>query len=252
VDASPSVPTLFSPVAMIVVQTGSAIPSTPIELVTSATLVTQIVLVLLAVLSLISWGIILAKWLEFRRMHRAANAFLRDFAKVSRLDQAASLAKRVKPSPFTRVFARAVQFVQETRPVAAEGGGDARAPLSAAQVEALRLVLDSETNAERDQLGRAIPGLAVIGSVSPLMGLLGTVLGVIQAFLGIATKGSGNLGAVAPGVAEALIATATALAVAIPAIFGYNIFATKLNRFDGELEGFGSEVIALMAREGRI
>ncbi|MFI5244506.1 MAG: MotA/TolQ/ExbB proton channel family protein, partial [Gemmatimonadales bacterium] len=63
---------------------------------------------------------------------------------------------------------------------------------------------------------------------------------------------SGNLGAVAPGVGEALTATAAALAVAIPAIFGYNIFATKLNRFDGELEGFGSEVIALLAREGRI
>jgi biopolymer transport protein TolQ len=234
-----------------ILQAGSAIPSTPVELVRSATLVTQLVLVLLAVLSLISWGIILAKWLEFRRMHRAADAFLRDFPKASRLEQAAGLAKRVMPSPYTRVFARAVQFVEETRPLSVEGGHSS-APLSAAQVESLRLVLDSETNAERDQLGRAIPGLAVIGSVSPLMGLLGTVLGIIQAFIGIATKGSGNLGAVAPGVAEALVATAAALAVAIPAIFGYNIFATKLNRFDGELEGFGSEVIALMAREGRI
>jgi biopolymer transport protein TolQ len=236
---------------MILMQAGSAIPSTPVELVMSATRVTQLVLVLLAVLSLISWGIILAKWLEFRRMHRAADAFLLDFAKASRLDEAASLARRVMPSPFTRVFSRAVKFVQETRPLSVEGGQLA-GPLSAAQVEALRLVLDSETNAERDQLGRAIPGLAVIGSVSPLMGLLGTVLGIIQAFIGIAKEGSGNLGAVAPGVGEALTATAAALAVAIPAIFGYNIFATKLNRFDGELEGFGSEVIALLAREGRI
>ncbi|HVT37752.1 MAG TPA: MotA/TolQ/ExbB proton channel family protein [Gemmatimonadaceae bacterium] len=235
-----------------IIQGGSGIPSTPVELVMSASLVTQVVLVVLAVLSLISWGIMFAKWLEFRRMHKAGDAFLRDFGKVSRLEQAASLAKRVKPSPFTRVFARSVQFVQETRPNAPDGPSDARVPLSASQVEALRLVLDSETNAERDQLGRFIPGLAIIGSVSPLLGLLGTVLGVIHAFLGIATQGSGNLGAVAPGVAEALTATAVALAVAIPGVFGYNIFATKLNRFDGELEGFGSEVIALMAREGRI
>ena len=78
------------------------------------------------------------------------------------------------------------------------------------------------------------------------------MLGVIEAFIGIATKGSGNIGAVAPGVAEALIATAAALSVAIPAVFGYNIFAHRLNRFDGELEGFGSELIALMVREGRI
>jgi biopolymer transport protein TolQ len=194
----------------------------------------------------------LAKWLEFRRMRAAAAPFLRDFNQVSRLEQAASLAKRVKPSPYTRVFARAVQFIQETRPAGGDDPSGPRVPLSASQVEALRLVLDSETNAERDLLGRYIPGLAMIGSASPLMGLLGTVLGVISAFLGIALKGSGNLGAVAPGVAEALTATAAALAVAIPAVFGYNIFAAKLNRFDGELEGFGSEVIALMAREGRI
>ena len=232
-------------------QVTAAIPSNAVELVTHATLPTQIVLGLLAMLSLVSWGIILGKWIEFRRMKKSSAFFLKEFARASRLDQVASLAKREKPSPFTRVFARAVQFIQETRPAATDGS-DLRTPLTASQVEALRFVLDSETNAERDQLGRFIPGLGMIGSVSPLMGLLGTVLGVISAFLGIATSGAGNLGAVAPGVAEALIATAVALAVAIPAVFGYNIFASKLNRFDGELEGFGSEVIALMAREGRI
>jgi biopolymer transport protein TolQ len=232
-------------------QAGSAIPSTPVELIKSASYVTQGVLALLACLSLISWGIILAKWFEFRRMRSAANVFLREFEKISRLEQAVALAKRVRPSPYTRVFQRAIQFLHDTRPLAADGG-EVRAQLNASQVEALRLVLDAESNAERDQLGRSIPGLAIIGSASPLMGLLGTVLGVISAFLGIAKSGAGNLGAVAPGVAEALTATAVALAVAIPAVFGYNIFATKLNRFDGELDGFGSEVIALMAREGRI
>jgi biopolymer transport protein TolQ len=232
-------------------QANSAIPSTPLELILKASLVTQGVLALLALLSLVSWGIMLAKWLEFRRSAANAAPFLVDFARASKLEQVAGLSRRVKPSPYTRVFARAVQFLQETKPASLHEGAE-RAPLSAAQVEALRLVLDSECNAERDQLGRWIPGLAMIGSVSPLMGLLGTVLGVISAFLGIATSGAGNLGAVAPGVAEALTATAAALAVAIPSVFGYNIFAAKLNRFDGELEGFGSEVIALMAREGRI
>jgi biopolymer transport protein TolQ len=232
-------------------QLNSAIPSTPIELIKSASYVTQGVLALLACLSLISWGVMLAKWFEFRRVYKASNLFLSEFSKVSRLEQAVSLAKRVKPSPYTRVFQRAISFLHDTRPLAADGG-DVRTQLNSSQVEALRLVLDAESNAERDALGRSIPGLAIIGSASPLMGLLGTVLGVISAFLGIAKSGAGNLGAVAPGVAEALTATAVALAVAIPAVFGYNIFATKLNRFDGELDGFGSEVIALMAREGRI
>ncbi|MEI6813185.1 MAG: MotA/TolQ/ExbB proton channel family protein [bacterium] len=232
-------------------QIASAIPSTPLELILSATVATKVVLVVLAVLSLVSWGVMLSKWLEFGRVAKTSASFLSEFSHASRLDQVAGVAKRVQQSPYTRVFARAIQFLQETRPLGVDGNAGA-GTLSASQVEALRLVLDAETNTERDQLGRYIPVLAVIGSASPLMGLLGTVLGVITAFLGVAAGGSGNLAAVAPGVAEALIATAAALAVAIPATFGYNIFANKLNRFDGALEGFGSEIIALMAREGRI
>ena len=124
--------------------------------------------------------------------------------------------------------------------------------ISSSQVEALRLVLDAETVDERDRLALFVPSLATIGSASPLIGLFGTVLGVIDAFIGVAVKGSGNLGAVAPGVAEALTATAAALAVAIPAVFGYNILANRLNRLESELDGFGTEIIAMMVREGRI
>lgn len=231
-------------------QVSAAVPSTPLELITSASAVTQVVLVVLAVLSLTSWAVMLSKWVTFRRAERAAAAFLNEFHRSTRLDAAAALAKRTKPSAHTRVLQRALAFLHETRTVAEPGG--APATLSAAQVQALRLVLDAETNTERDALGTYVPFLAVVGSVSPLLGLLGTVLGVIEAFLGVARGGSGNLAAIAPGVAEALIATAAALAVAIPAYFGYNIFAARLNRFDGDLDGFGSEVIALMAREGRL
>ena len=227
----------------------SAIPTTPLELIVNSVLATKVVLGLLLVLSLYSWGIMLAKWLEFRRMTRASQAFLREFARATKLEQAVAMARKAPASPFNRVFARAVNFLQDT--AVRDEAGAAR-PIRESQVEAMRLLLDAEVTNERDTLGRFIPSLAVIGSASPLIGLLGTVLGVIDAFLGVAIKGSGNLGAVAPGVAEALIATAAALAVAIPATFAYNIFAARLNRFDGELEGFGSEVIALMAREGRV
>jgi biopolymer transport protein TolQ len=235
---------------LIFYQIGSAIPSTRLELVTNASDETKIVLVVLVVLSLLSWSVMLAKWVSFRRAERAGDAFMADFHKSGRLEAVASLAKRARPSAHTRVMQRALQFLTETRLV---HGADGTAVLmSAAQVQALRLLLDAETNAERDRLGTWIPTLAMIGSVSPLLGLLGTVLGIIEAFLGVARGGSGNLAAIAPGVAEALIATATALAVAIPAYFGDNIFAARLNRFDGDLDGFGSEVIALMAREGRL
>jgi len=227
----------------------SAIPTTPLELIVNSVLATKVVLALLTVLSLYSWGIMLAKWLEFRRIGRSSQAFMRDFARATKLEQAVAMARKSPASPFNRVFARAINFLQETASRDADGNPN---PLRESQVEAMRLLLDAEVTSERDALGRFIPSLAVIGSASPLIGLLGTVLGVIDAFIGVASKGSGNLGAVAPGVAEALVATAAALAVAIPAVFAYNIFAARLNRFDGELEGFGSEVIALMAREGRV
>lgn len=235
----------------ILMQVGAAVPSSPIELVTSSTLATKIVLAILVVLSLISWSVMIAKTIEFRRAESAGRAFMDAFENAPSLDAAADLARRSTLSPQREVMRRALRFLHETTP-ALGPTSDRGARMSASQVEALRLVLDSESGAVRDRMGRFVPSLATIGSASPLIGLLGTVLGVIDAFLGIATKGSGNIGAVAPGVAEALIATAAALSVAIPAVFGYNILAHRLNRFDGELDGFGSELIALMVREGRI
>jgi biopolymer transport protein TolQ len=240
----------------LLLQVGRAVPTTPWELVTHATTVTQVVLVILVLLSLFSWAIMLLKWREFRGASAAAHAFMRDFEHASSLEDARRFSVRAPAGPFARVFARGMDFLGQTRstgmaseiPVA----GQATATLSGSQVEALRLVLDAETTIERDRLGRFIPSLAVIGSVSPLLGLLGTVLGVIDAFIGIATQGSGNIAAVAPGVAEALIATAVALATAIPAVFGYNIFASRLNRFENELDAFGTEMIALLVREGHI
>lgn len=232
-------------------QIGEAIPSTPMELITASSGATKFVLLVLAVLSLISWTIMIAKWVEFKRAERNGREFMDRFERAHTLDEAVAISDRADPSPQKGVMTRAVRFITETAPALA-ATGERRARLSASQVEALRQVLDSESGAMRDQLGRFVPSLATIGSVSPLIGLLGTVLGIIEAFIGIATKGSGNIGAVAPGIAEALIATAAALSVAIPAVFGYNIFAHRLNRFDGELDGFGSELIALMVREGRI
>jgi biopolymer transport protein TolQ len=233
-------------------QAGGAIPTTPWQMIANATPFAKGVLLLLAVLSVVSWAIMLLKWREFRRVRESSRWFMREFERLTRFDEALALANRSQPSPFTRIFQRAVRFVPDQRPADPIGGGEATLVMSGSRVEALRFVLDSETADERDQLGRFIPWLATIGSVSPLIGLLGTVVGVIYSFIGIATAGSGNISAVAPGVAEALIATAAALSVAIPAVFGYNFFANRLNRLESELEGFGSEVIALLVREGRI
>jgi biopolymer transport protein TolQ len=226
-------------------------PESLMALVQGSDLVTKGVLAILAGLSLLSWGIMVAKWRAFSRADARAGAFLREFGRAASVEEAVAVAARAAPSGFTAVFARGMQFLTDTRP-ALTGTADRAARLSAAQVEALRLVLDAESGRERERLSQFVPWLATVGSVSPLIGLLGTVLGVIQAFTGIAAKGSGNIGAVAPGIAIALVATAAALAVAIPAAFAYNLFAARLNRLDAALDGFGSEFIALMARDGRI
>jgi biopolymer transport protein TolQ len=231
---------------------GAARPSdSPLALVLESDLLTKAVLGVLALLSLLSWGIMFAKWRAFKAAESNGQAFVRDFERARGLDEAMEYARRAKANPFTAVFARAVQFLNDTRP-ALGATPERSARLSGSQVEALRLVLDSESGKEREELGRFIPWLATVGSVSPLIGLFGTVLGVISAFTGIAQQGSGNLSAVAPGISTALIATAAALAVAIPAAFAFNMFAARLNRYDSALEGFGSELIALLVREGRI
>ena len=219
-------------------------------MVLSSDLITKVVLGILALLSLLSWTIMIAKWWEFRSLEKVSSQFVGDVERATKFEQAAAFARRAKPSPFTRVVMRAAEFLGDVRAVSAAGPESAQ--LSAAQVEALRLVLDAEAETSRDQYGRYIPVLAMIASASPLIGLLGTVLGVMSAFVGISTKGSGNIAAVGPGVATALVATAAALTVAIPAVFGYNIFANRLNRVAARVDGFGSEVIGLMAREGRL
>lgn len=245
-------------------QAASPAPTSALDLITQATRVSQVILVFLAVLSLLSWVVMFAAWRDISRVQRAGRTFLRQFEQAPGLDDAAALVRQSTPNAFTRLFTMAMRFVGETR--ARSRGADAdpigamrtpslqlaTEPLTASQVETLHLILDTEAAGERDRLGRHLPWLATIGSVSPLIGLFGTVLGVIDAFVGIATQGSGNLAAVAPGVAEALIATAAALAVAIPATFAYNILANRLNRVDAVFETFGTALIAMLAREGHV
>ena len=243
-------------------QVRGAIPTTPWELVLTSSRETQFVLAVLAVFSLVSWYLIVLKWWQFRRMRQLGDRFLAEVEKAPRLEDAYHAAMRLPPSPYNRLLREGVHFFSELKPgslkarasspdVAALAPGASTA-LTTTQLEALRMVLAKEVAAERDMAARFIPWLATFGSVSPLLGLLGTVLGVMDAFIGIAVGGSGNITAVAPGVAEALVTTVGGLAVAVPAVMAYNLFVNRLGLFAGELEGFAQEIIGTLAREGRI
>jgi biopolymer transport protein TolQ len=241
----------------VLLQVRGAIPTTPWELVLTSSLETQFVLVVLAVFSVASWYLIVLKWWQFRRMRRLGDRFLAEVEKAPRLEDAYHAAMRLPPSPYNRLLREGVHFFSELKPGTLKTGSApaataASSPLTATQLEALRMVLAKEVAAERDAAARYIPWLATFGSVSPLLGLLGTVLGVMDAFIGIAVGGSGNIAAVAPGVAEALVTTVAGLAVAVPAIMAYNLYVNRLGLFTGELEGFAQEIIGTLAREGRI
>ena len=242
-------------------QVRGAIPTTPWELVLTSSPETQFVLAVLAVFSLVSWYLIVLKWWQFRRMRQLGDRFLAEVEKAPRLEDAYHAAMRLPPSPYNRLLREAVHFFSELKPGTLKGTPAPPPPqgmpgasgtLTTTQLEALRMVLAKEVAAERDAAARFIPWLATFGSVSPLLGLLGTVLGVMDAFIGIAVGGSGNIAAVAPGVAEALVTTVGGLAVAVPAVMAYNLYVNRLGLFAGELEGFAQEIIGTLAREGRI
>lgn len=210
---------------------------------------TQIILVLLAIFSLASVSIMVWKWSQFRKLRRQGVRFLAAIEKTQRIREAYRTLGRLPDSPYTRVFRQGLNFFNELRPGALTDEHVQSEGLSEAQLEAMQLVLEKGQAEERDDLSAGLVWLAVIGNVSPLLGLLGTVIGVMNAFLGITAAGNANIGAVAPGVAEALITTVAGLTVGIPAVVAYNFFVSRLSFFGGELEGFAAEFVGTLAKE---
>ena len=231
-------------------QVGGAVPGSFYELLQQASGETKAVLAVTALFSIVTWFIIGLKWWQFRRIRQQADKFFTELERTTRLQEAYAILMKQPPSPYNRLFREGMHFYSELRPGALRDDAPAtRASLTMTQLEALKMVLGKEVSAERELAAHLVPWLATIGAVSPLLGLLGTVLGVMRAFVGIAQSGSGNISAVAPGVAEALITTVAGLAVAIPAVMAYNYFAVKVGNLEGQLDGFGSELVGWMARE---
>lgn len=215
-------------------------------------LTTIIVLSVTAAFSLVSWIIIFWKWGQFRRVRRDGERFGAALERVQRLDDAYKAVMRLPETAYTRVFRQGANFFSELRPGALREDAGPQPGLSETQLNALWLVLEKVQEEERDALAGGLVWLAIVAVTAPLLGLLGTVLGVMNSFMGVATTGTANIAAVAPGIAEALITTAGGLVAAIPAAIAYNYFTNRLNRFSGEMEGFASEFIGTLAREGRL
>ena len=228
-----------------------AVIDSPLDMILEQTLLTKIILGVLVIFSLVSWALIIWKFQTFRNVDSEADSFVFAMEQARDLTEARSALRALSDSPCARLFREGMLFYQELRP----GAFDEEKPrrgLSPTQLDALWLVLEKNLSQERDELSQGLQWLAVIGSVSPLLGLMGTVVGIMNSFIGITAQGSANIAAVAPGIAGALATTVAGLAVAIPAVIAYNSYAARLKLFVGELEGFASEFVGTLAREGRL
>jgi len=229
-------------------------PQSGWDMILGGTLPTKVVLLILSFASIASWVLIFWKQRQFSEVRKAEDLFLEKIEQSEDLKDAYESIMLLPDSPYGRVFRQGITFFRDLHPESSskDPNESLGSGMSITQLQALKLVLEKEEAAERDELAQGLTWLAVIGSVAPLMGLMGTVLGITNTFLGIAASGSSNIDAVAPGVAEALVTTVMGLAVAIPAVIAYNHFVSKLSLLSGALEGFSSEFIGALAREGRV
>ncbi len=196
------------------------------------------VLIILVILSLLSWTLIFAKWSLFKGARTANAQFLRAFRKANGLEAVALASEQFRSSPLVTVFD--FGYTELARQVKARGTLQNRIALE----RTLQLGISEEVT----RLERNMSWLATAASVSPFIGLFGTVFGIIKAFGALGEAGSASLRAVAPGIADALVATAAGLAAAIPAAVAYNYFGQVIRDFGARMEDFTLEFMNLVER----
>ena len=221
-----------NPVAPPPVNNGSAV----VEMLHNSGPIAMTVLGVLLAASLFSWAIILGKWASFRRARAQSRRFLRSFRKANRLQEIAAVSEQFKPSPLVNVF----DEVYETYRRQTGGYGPPR------NITALERAAQTAASETLTSMEQRLTWLASIGAISPFIGLFGTIMGIVDAFMGLGTEGTATLRAVAPGVSEALITTAAGLLVAIPAVIAYNQFTARCRDFAARMDDFGRELLNSM------
>jgi biopolymer transport protein TolQ len=210
-----------------------------IDLVLQTGPVAKSVLLLLIAFSVLSWAVILSKWMLIRRARTQSGRFVRAFRKAQRLQDIASVADQFRPSPLVGVFEGAVDEFK--RQMGMTGGIH--------NVVAIQRAMQVASSEAITRLERNLPWLAITGAVTPFIGLFGTVWGIIDAFHGLGTAGAATLRAVAPGISEALVTTAAGLAAAIPAVIAYNLIIGSIREMASRNDDFTLEMLNLVERQ---
>lgn len=223
-------------------------------IISNAGIVVQLVLILLFFFSVMSWAIILIKYRYIGRAFKESAFFIEFFWKSRDLSNAFKKAKELRRSPVARIFQvgylELKKLTQSGIPMTPQGKTD-QAPLSArfTGTDNLNRALRRATNTEMTRLTQMVPFLATTGNTTPFIGLFGTVWGIMNSFHEIGLKGAANLAVVAPGISEALIATAAGLAVAIPAVIAFNYFMQKIRVIESELQSFSADFLNIVERD---
>ena len=216
-----------------------------ISLILNASLPVQIIMLILVIASVLSWAIIISKYLQVKRAMSQTRAFEQDFWQSKELsDLHQRVSKDLDQSgPLARIFNAGMgEFLRSRRN--AQGDSDLI-------VDGTYRAMQATTQRELDSLDTKLNFLASTGSVSPYIGLLGTVWGIMHSFIGLSTATNATLSAVAPGIAEALIATAIGLFAAIPAVLAYNYFTTENDKIASRFDSFSDELFNILQRQLR-
>ncbi|MGQ0736415.1 MAG: MotA/TolQ/ExbB proton channel family protein [Acidobacteriota bacterium] len=234
---------------------GSAAPAREyagniVELIADASGVSIAVLIILLLFSIVTWAVVLYKAWTFRTVERQSATFLDVFRRSTKFSEVQAVCKSLDASPLVGMFQAgyAELNLQLRQPSAGDSpsGGPGRPTLKS--LAAVDRALLRASSSEVSKLEARVPFLATTASITPFIGLFGTVWGIMASFTSIGQQGSTDLAVVAPGIAEALVATAAGLAAAIPAVYFYNHFTTKVKGYASEMDDFALEFLNIAER----
>ncbi|MBW2598709.1 MAG: protein TolQ [Deltaproteobacteria bacterium] len=212
----------------------------------------QFVLLLLLFFSVVSWAIILMKYRVIKKSKRENEMFLDRYMKINKLSEVFPESKKFRYSQIAEVFRAGYTELVKIAGIRKESSSDADSeapwPLEIRGLDNIERALNRACDSETTKLESFLGFLATTGSSCPFIGLFGTVWGIMNAFKGIGVKGSAALAVVAPGISEALIATAAGLAAAIPAVIFYNYYVNQVRTITVETDSFSSEFLNIVER----
>ncbi|MBU0994730.1 MAG: protein TolQ [Proteobacteria bacterium] len=225
-----------------------------IQMISGAGLIVKLVMLILLFFSITSWAIIFIKYRYIRNAFRESLVFSESFWSSRNLAEAFANAKQLSSSPVANIFRTGYQELKKFSrvPGIPESKPSANAVSLGAQFEGIsniKRALRRSSNTEITKMTQLVPFLATAGSTAPFIGLFGTVWGIMSSFHSIGLTGSASLAVVAPGISEALVATAAGLAVAIPSVIGYNFFMQKIRIIDTEMQSFSADFLNIVERD---